>query len=80
MKTTTIRDLRHDTTTVLSWVAGGEAVEVRRRGRPVALLTPRRPPRRVARPDFLARLRGIYGNRVLSRTGTDVVSEARGES
>jgi antitoxin (DNA-binding transcriptional repressor) of toxin-antitoxin stability system len=53
---------------------------VRRRGRPVALLTPRRPPRRVARPDFLARLRGIYGNRVLSRTGTDVVSEARGES
>jgi len=32
MRTTTIRELKHDTTTVLSWVAGGESVEVRRRG------------------------------------------------
>ncbi len=29
MTTTTIRNLEHDTTTVLSWVAGGETVEVR---------------------------------------------------
>jgi len=27
MKTATIHELRHDTTTVLSWVAGGESPE-----------------------------------------------------
>ena len=80
MKVTTIRELRHDTTTVLSWVAGGETVEVRRRNLPVALLSPpqRRSP--VRRPDFAARMRAIYGRKVLGATGTDVIAESRGES
>ena len=80
MKTTTIRELKHDTTTVLSWVAGGESVEVRRRGEPVAVLCPRAHKARVARPDFAARLRAIYGERVLPTTGSDVVAGSRGES
>jgi prevent-host-death family protein len=80
MKTATIRELRHDTTTVLSWVARGEYVEVQRRGRPVAVLSPRKRPARVARPDFLARLRSIYGDKVLPSTATDLVAESRGES
>ena len=80
MKTTTIRELRHDTTTVLSWVAGGESVEVRRRGVPVAVLSPRKRKARVARPDFLARLRAIYGDQVLSTTATELISESRGAS
>ncbi|MSU50689.1 MAG: type II toxin-antitoxin system prevent-host-death family antitoxin [Opitutus sp.] len=61
MKTTTIRELKHDTTTVLSWVAGGESVEVRRRGEPVAVLSPVKRKARIARPDFVARLKTIYG-------------------
>jgi len=80
MKTTTIRELKHDTTTVLAWVAKGESVEVRRRGVPVAVLTPRRSKARVVRPDFAARLRAIYGDKVLAATGTDLVAEARGVS
>ena len=80
MKTTTIRALRHDTTTVLAWVAHGESVEVQRRGEPVAVLSPKRHPARIARPDFLARLRTIYGEKVLSTTATDMISESRGES
>jgi len=80
MKTTTIRALRHDTTTVLAWVAHGESVEVQRRGEPVAVLSPKRRPARIARPDFLARLRTIYGDKVLSTTATDMISESRGES
>src|SRR5262249_28592961 len=78
VKRTTIRELKHDTTTVLSWVAGGEPVEVYRRREAVALLSP--PKRRAAirRPDFVARLRSIYGKKVLATTGTDVVSESRG--
>jgi len=80
MKTATIRELKHYTTTVLSWVADGETVEVRRRNQPVALLSPlgRRSP--IKRPDFGVRLRAIYGKKTLATTGTDLTSESRGES
>lgn len=80
MKVTTIRELKHDTTTVLSWVAGGESVEVRRRGEPVAVLSPAKRRARVVRPDFAARLKAIYGTTKMPTTGTALVSEARGES
>ena len=79
MRTTTIRELKHDTTTVLSWVAEGESVEVRRWGEPVAVLSPHKRKGRIARPDFGARLRAIYGDQVLPTTATDLVSESRGE-
>ncbi len=79
VKTTTIRELRHDTTTVLGWVAGGHSVEVQRRGVPVAVLCPQKRKRRIVKPDFLARIRTIYGSQVLSTTATDLVSESRGE-
>jgi len=78
VRRTTIRELKHDTTTVLSWVAGGETVEVCRRRQPVALLSPPKRTAAIRRPDFLARLRAIYGRKVLATTGTDVVSESRG--
>ena len=80
MKTATIRELKHHTSTVLSWVAGGESVEVRRRDEPVAVLSPRKRKGRIARPDFAARLRQIYGDRELPTTGTELVTESRGES
>lgn len=80
VKTTTIRELRHATTTVLSWVAGGESVEVRRRGRPVGVLSPPTRKTRIVRPDFSARLRAIYGTRILPTTGTDLVAASRGDS
>ena len=80
MKITTIRELKHDTTTVLSWVADGQTVEVRRRNQPVALLSPPRRPSSVRRPDFGARLKAIYGKKALAQTGTDLISTARGDS
>ena len=80
MKVATIRELKHDTTTVLSWVAEGQTVEVRRRNQPVALLTPPRRRGAVQRPDFVARLRAIYGTKRLATTATAVVSDARGDS
>lgn len=80
MKSTTIRELKHGTSEVLSWVAQGETVEVRRRNQPVALLTPPPSPEHIERPDFIARLRDIYGDTVLPVTGTDLVAESRGDS
>lgn len=79
-RTTTVRELKHEMSKVLSWVARGETVEVLRRSEPVARLSPpgRRTP--IERPDFLARLRATYGKKLLRSTGTDVVSESRGTS
>ena len=80
MKTTTIRALRHTTSRVLSIVADGESVEVLRRRRPVAILSPPARKTRIVRPDFAARLRTIYGAKVLPTTGTELIAESRGDS
>ena len=80
MKTTTIRELKHETSKVLSWVANGETVEIRRRRKPVARLSPPDRPSLSGRPDFRGRLQSIYGAKVLPSTGTEVVSESRGRS
>jgi antitoxin (DNA-binding transcriptional repressor) of toxin-antitoxin stability system len=80
MKTTTIRELKHATSTVLGWVTAGETVEVRRRNHPVAILSPPKRARRIAKPDFAERLRSVYGSAVLPVTGTEIVSESRGDT
>lgn len=80
MKTTTIRELKHATTAVLDRVGRGETLEIQRHGRPVAVLSPCRPKTRIARPDFAGRLREIYGDQVLSTTGTDLVADSRGDT
>ena len=70
MKTATIRELKHGTSRVLSLVAGGESVEVRRRNEPVAILSP------PTRPSMMppAAITGMF------TTATDLVAESRGDS
>jgi len=67
MKTATIRQMRHDLGTVLSWVAEGEEVTVLKRSKPVARLCPLRPtaPPDVKMPDFAARAKAIFGDRII---------------
>ena len=68
MKTATIRQVRHDFSTVLSWVAGGEEVTVLNRTRPVARICPPRAPATPAKfkmPDFAARAKAIFGDRII---------------
>ncbi len=77
MKTATVRLVRHDFGTVLNWVEQGEEVEIRKRGKVVARLTPppaKKAARRAKRPDFAARLHGIFGNQ---RLKGDVIVEER---
>jgi len=77
MKTATVRQLRHDFGSVLNWVEEGEAVSISKRGKVVALLSPPPPNRRhrgPKRPDFAARLKRIYGDKVFS---TNIVVEDR---
>ena len=76
MKTATIRQIRHDFSTVLNWVEDGEQVEVSKRGKVVALITQppaTKPALARKRPDFAARLKRIYGDKVLP--GNIIVEE-----
>jgi prevent-host-death family protein len=77
MKTATVRQLRHDFGSVLDWVKEGQAVRISKRGRIVALLSPPptpNPPKPGKRPDFVGRLKRIYGAKVLKG---DIVLEER---
>ena len=68
MKSATVRQLRHDFGTVLTWVEEGEPVEISKRGKVVALITPPPPPSRARaakRPDLAARLKLRDGGRVI---------------
>jgi prevent-host-death family protein len=77
MKTATVRQLRHDFQSVLTWVEQGQPVEISKRGKIIALLSPppvSAPPKRRQRPDFAASLKRIFGNKVVSG---DIVLEER---
>ena len=80
MKSVNIRGLRHETSALMERVAMGESVEIRRRGKRIAVLKPLEPetPSRTC-PDFRKRLQAIYGDRVLPKTATELLAEERGE-
>ncbi len=79
MKTANIRELRHDTNTVLGWVAAGEQVSIQRRGKTVAILSAPVAVPALERPDFKARLKQIYGDQVLDVAATEHFREERGD-
>ncbi len=68
MKTVTIRQVHNDFSRVLAWVAQGEEVTVLNRTRPVARICPPRPeaPAKVKMPDFAARAKALFGDRIIS--------------
>ena len=82
MKTATIRQVRHDLGTVLDWIDEGEQVQISKRGKVVALLSPPPTVKRShgrKRRDFAARLKMRDGDRVLSaRVMNDILQENRG--
>jgi antitoxin (DNA-binding transcriptional repressor) of toxin-antitoxin stability system len=66
MKTATIRQVRHDFSSVLEWVNSGEEVTVLNRTRPVARICPLPKPipdKKIKMPDFAARAKLIFGDR-----------------
>jgi antitoxin (DNA-binding transcriptional repressor) of toxin-antitoxin stability system len=70
MPSVNLRQLR-DTRQLLAWLQAGEVVELRKRNRVVARIVPETPgieshKRQVTMPDFAARRRAIFGDRVLT--------------
>jgi len=68
MKTASIRQVRHDFSRILEWVAGGDEVAITKRRVTVARLVPvARPKRpRAGMPDVAARLKKVFGSKLIS--------------
>jgi antitoxin (DNA-binding transcriptional repressor) of toxin-antitoxin stability system len=75
MPSVNLRQLR-DTRQLLAWLEAGEVVELRKRNHIVARIVPESPRiQPVDWPDFEARAREIFGDRVLP--GADMLIEER---
>lgn len=76
MKTVSVRDLRYDFKKVERLLRDGAEVQITKRRIPIARLKPE-PAARPPLPDFEARMRENYGDKVLEVTGADLISADR---
>lgn len=60
MESVTVRDLRTSFPRIEKILASGEAVEIRKRNKLVAVLTPPPERRKIKMPDFAARMRKVF--------------------
>ncbi len=75
MKRATLRDLRYRFKEVEAQLAEGEEIEIVRRNKPIAVLMPVKPKAPVEVPDFLARMRQIWGDTSFEKTGAELIAE-----
>lgn len=78
MPSINLRELR-DTRRLKTWLRAGKTVELRERDKVIARIVPERPnPDKVEWPDFEARAKKIFGDRILP--GADLLIEEREKS
>jgi antitoxin (DNA-binding transcriptional repressor) of toxin-antitoxin stability system len=77
MKRASVRDLRYHFPEVERLLQQGENIEITKRKRVIARLSPARPASSRRRPDFLARLRLIYGDRILKVSSAQLLAQER---
>jgi antitoxin (DNA-binding transcriptional repressor) of toxin-antitoxin stability system len=73
MKRATVRDLRYDFPKVEKMLAQGESIEITKHNRVLGTFIPASAPKKVQVPDFMARLKKIYGDKVLKVSGAELV-------
>lgn len=73
MKTASIRDLRHGFKKIERLLHQGEEIQITKRRRVIARLIPENAKAEKEMPDFLARLRAIYGDKVLAVSGAELL-------
>jgi antitoxin (DNA-binding transcriptional repressor) of toxin-antitoxin stability system len=77
MKKASVRDLRYGFKKIERLLHQGEEVQITKRRRVIARLVPDSAETVKKIPDFLARLRTIYGDKVLTVSGAELVSSDR---
>jgi antitoxin (DNA-binding transcriptional repressor) of toxin-antitoxin stability system len=77
MKSATVADLRNQFRRVSAWIEEGQTVEIMRRGKPFALLSGISVGNRTkSKPDMLAQLSEIWGDKVYSESQVQAMKEA----
>jgi antitoxin (DNA-binding transcriptional repressor) of toxin-antitoxin stability system len=77
MQQASIRDLRYDFKKVESLLQSGAEIEITRRKRVIARLVPPKRRKRLKMPDFQARMRGIFGDKVFTPSNAELIAEGR---
>jgi antitoxin (DNA-binding transcriptional repressor) of toxin-antitoxin stability system len=77
MKKASVRDLRYGFKRIERLLHQGEEVQITKRRRVIARLVPDSAETEKKIPDFLARLRAIYGDKILTVSGAELVSSDR---
>jgi antitoxin (DNA-binding transcriptional repressor) of toxin-antitoxin stability system len=77
MKKASVRDLRYAFKKIERLLHQGEEIQITKRRRVIARLVPETTEAPKQTPDFLARLRSIYGDKVLAVSGADLLSSDR---
>lgn len=79
MKKATVRDLRYRFSAVEDLLRDGEEIHITKRKRVIARLLPPKPSPPRAFPDFMTRLKKIFGKKRLKVSGADLIALDREE-
>jgi antitoxin (DNA-binding transcriptional repressor) of toxin-antitoxin stability system len=77
MRKASVRDLRYRFSEVERLLQEGENIEITKRKRVIAHLMPLASHAPDHRPDFMARLRAIYGAKMLKVSGAELLARER---
>jgi antitoxin (DNA-binding transcriptional repressor) of toxin-antitoxin stability system len=77
MKKATVRDLRYRFKEVESLLREGEEIQITKHKQVIAKLVPATPTIPIAIPDFLSRLKKIYGKKRAKLSGAKLVARDR---
>jgi antitoxin (DNA-binding transcriptional repressor) of toxin-antitoxin stability system len=78
MKTASVRELRQNFGSLLTWLEEGQEIQITMRRRVIARLVPDRPKTtlKVRMPDFAARLKRIHGKKTISAEEAQAILDA----
>jgi len=79
MSTATVSDLRYRISEIEARLRKGEVIEIRKRRKAIGRLHPVLP-KAEAYPGLAARHKLIFGNKMASQTGTELVAMFRGDN
>ncbi len=77
IKKASVRDLRYAFKKIERLLHQGEEVQITKRRRVIARLVPETTEAAKQTPDFMARMRSIYGDKTLAVTGAELLSSDR---
>ena len=77
MKQASVRDLRYEFKKIERLLHQGEEIQITKRRKVIARLVPENGGPLPEMPDFLGRMRAIYGDKVFKVSGAELIAKAR---